>query len=224
MHLLELFSGTGSIGRAFSELGWEVTSVDCDPKSAPTICCDILDFEPPEGVRYDAVWASPPCTEFSRAKTCGVRDLDKGLRIARRALQLIHRLNPPVWFMENPATGLLPQQSDFTDLPFKIVSYCKYGFPYRKLTWVATNCPTWDPRPPCSRSLRCPHMEGNRHPESAQRGPCRLRDGSLHGGRCSQAQLYSIPPALCLEIAQAATEAVHITCRVSELVHREQPT
>ena len=205
MHLLELFSGTGSIGRAFVELGWQVTSVDMDPKSNPTICADIMAFEPPEGVSYDAIWASPPCTEFSRALTTRVRDLAAGLRIARRTLQLIHQLQPKVWFVENPATGLLPQQFEFAGLPCKIVSYCKYGFPYRKLTWIATNCDTWDPIPPCSRTLRCPHMLGNRHPESAQRGPSRLKDGSLHGGRCSQAQLFSIPPLLCKEIAIAAT-------------------
>ena len=31
--LLELFSGTGSVGRVFREAGWDVTSVDLDPKA-----------------------------------------------------------------------------------------------------------------------------------------------------------------------------------------------
>ena len=44
--LLELFSGTGSMGRAFAELGWEVTSLDVDPKAEPTICADICSWEP----------------------------------------------------------------------------------------------------------------------------------------------------------------------------------
>ena len=30
--LLELFSGTGSVGRAFATLGWGVVSIDLDPR------------------------------------------------------------------------------------------------------------------------------------------------------------------------------------------------
>ena len=31
--LLELYSGTGSVGRAFAALGWDVVSVDLDPRA-----------------------------------------------------------------------------------------------------------------------------------------------------------------------------------------------
>ena len=46
-HLLELFSGTGSVGRAFQEIGWDVTSVDLNPKAGADYTCDICDWEPP---------------------------------------------------------------------------------------------------------------------------------------------------------------------------------
>ena len=69
MRLLELFSGTKSIGRAFEALGWQVTSLDSDPQSQPTICEDVLkwDYRAFQPGHFDLVWASPVCTEFSRA-------------------------------------------------------------------------------------------------------------------------------------------------------------
>ncbi len=62
-HLLELFSGTGSMGRAFRARGWQVTSVDIDPRALPTICCDIMELELGdvlESGEVDLIWASPP--------------------------------------------------------------------------------------------------------------------------------------------------------------------
>jgi 16S rRNA G966 N2-methylase RsmD len=42
MKLLELFSGSGSMGKAFAEKGWDVTSLDLDPKTEATIKENIL--------------------------------------------------------------------------------------------------------------------------------------------------------------------------------------
>ena len=42
MKLLELFSGSGSMGKAFAEKGWEVTSLDLDPKTEANIKENIL--------------------------------------------------------------------------------------------------------------------------------------------------------------------------------------
>ena len=68
--LLELFSGTGSIGRAFRAQGYDVISVDLDPKAKADITKDILDFEVAEldGRAVDVIWASPPCTNYSKAR------------------------------------------------------------------------------------------------------------------------------------------------------------
>jgi hypothetical protein len=209
MLLLELMSGTGSIGRAFQELGWQVVSLDLDPKAKPTIVADVCEWEPPEGFHVDVVWASPPCTEFSLALTTRPRDLEAGLRVARRCLELIELLKPKVWFMENPGTGHLPKQAGFAELPCKLCTYCAYGYPYRKLTWVATNS-SWTPRPVCKKGSRCACFEDGRHPNVAQRGKTRCKEG-LRGKNCSLKQLYSMPPELCREIASAATADVSVS-------------
>eukprot|EP00973_Karenia_brevis_P058283 8114112-Karenia_brevis.AAC.1 len=65
---LEVFSGTGSVGKVLEAKGWEVTSLDADPKVGADICCDIcaFDYTAFEPGSFEYVHASPPCTEFSR--------------------------------------------------------------------------------------------------------------------------------------------------------------
>ena len=79
MRLLELFSGTKSVGRAFEALGWEVTSLDADATTRPTICTDVQAWDygtyPPG--HFDLIWASPVCMEFSRALTRRPRRLER---------------------------------------------------------------------------------------------------------------------------------------------------
>ena len=89
--LLELFSGTGSIGKIFRARGWEVVSVDCDPKMNPTIVADIATFNYRMlGGRFDALWASPPCQMYSiaRSKAKTPRDLEGSDRLVQNPIQL----------------------------------------------------------------------------------------------------------------------------------------
>jgi len=108
MKLLELFSGTGSIGRVFRENGWTVVSVDLEQKFRPDICCDVLALTPEMiGARPDLIWASPPCTHYSvaRASAKTPRDLEGSDKVVQKVLDLIDFYGAP-FFMENPM-GLL---------------------------------------------------------------------------------------------------------------------
>jgi len=204
MKLLELFAGTGSIGRAFAEQGWEVTSLDIDPKSGADIVADFMewDYSAYPEMHFDAVWASPVCTHYSIARTNAKtpRDLEGSDRMVQRVLDLIGHLKPEVWAFENPRSGLLKDRAVVRGVPYKDVSYCAYGYPYRKQTRIWTNSERWQPKPMCCKATPCTVMEGGRHPMSAQRGPCR---GKGKGDRCSLTQLYSMPPELCQELAKA---------------------
>ena len=145
--LLELFKGAGSIGRAFEARGWEVVSLDILPKFTPTICCDILRWDyraafPPG--RFDFVWASPVCTEYSQALTTRPRRLHEGDALVLRAIEIIAYLAPRLWAIENPQTGLLKTRPFMQRLGFVDATYCLYGTPFKKQTRFWTNM-RWAP-------------------------------------------------------------------------------
>ena len=49
------------------------------------------------------IWASPPCTEYSRAKSrYGVRQLDLAKSIVKRTLEIIDYFDPEYYGIENP--------------------------------------------------------------------------------------------------------------------------
>ena len=63
---LVLFCGTGSVDRSLEAVGFEVDSLDIDPKCGATWTSDVLNWESwrqiPAGT-YEFVWASPPCQQ-----------------------------------------------------------------------------------------------------------------------------------------------------------------
>ena len=126
MHLLELFSGTQSIGRAARARGHRVTSVDIDARFEPTLCCDVLDLRPEDVERPDALWASPPCTHFSRARTNAKtpRDLEGADALVRKARGLAEHWGVPL-LLENPEDMLVGREV-VAGLPLARVDYCTY--------------------------------------------------------------------------------------------------
>jgi hypothetical protein len=197
---LELFSGTGSVGKVFRDAGWEVTSVDMNREANATITTNIMKWDYKgafESRTFDVIWASPPCTHYSCARTSAKspRDLQGSDAIVRRTLDIIEYFDPLLWFMENPGTGLLKTRQVVAGLPYKRLTYCSYGFLYRKLTFLWTNAQEWEPRPCCKKD--CGAMVDGRHAMTAQRGPSAA---GLSHDRCSLEELYSVPPELVKEI------------------------
>ena len=103
---LELFSGTGSVGKVLREHdGWEVVSVDCLQKFKPDICTDIGTWNYTADLtvgEFDYMHLSPPCTEYSRALTTRPRRLEEGDRLALKALEILDFLQPRFYTIENP--------------------------------------------------------------------------------------------------------------------------
>ena len=118
------------------------------------------------------------------------RDLVLAGAFVERCLQLISQLEPQVWFLENPCSGLLRTREIMQGIPFVVLDYCMYQDPplYRKRTAIWTNA-DWKPKL-CNRT----HLvNGRRHPATAQRGP---RKGG--GDRAfTLDHLHRIPSRLC---------------------------
>jgi len=186
-----LFCGTKSVSRTVKFD--EVLSVDILSKFNPDVCADILDWDYtqfPPGY-FDAIWASPPCTQYSIAKTRGVRDIEGANKIVQRALDIITYFNPSLWFLENPQTGLLKHQALMNGIPFYDVDYCQYGKQYKKRTRIWTNKKFFQART-CPGKLECPQITGGRHI---------LNTGNFSQSRkMSVEEKYSIPEQLVSEL------------------------
>jgi len=170
MKLLELFSGTKSVGKVAEKLGYEVISLDL--KNAD-INCDILnwDYTIFEPGTFDVIWASPPCNTFSRLRESNIgrhgftketiqSDIDNiGLPILRKTEEIIFYFQPKSYFIENPQSGKMKDY--IRDKPYHDVDYCKYSdWGYRKRTRIWTNISGFIPKL-CKKD--CGNMNGNRH-------------------------------------------------------------
>ena len=159
MRVLEIFSGTGSVGKVCHELGYDVISVDIESKHyIPTHITDIMkwDYKMYPIGHFDIIWASPPCTTFSNLRKCHIGrkikahgdtiitneilldDIQKiGLPLLRKTEEIIEYFKPSLYFIENPATGSMKH---YIDRPVYTVDYCKYAeWGYKKRTHVWTN-------------------------------------------------------------------------------------
>ena len=201
MRILELLSGTGSVGTVASTMGYMVVSVDRDMEA--TCKCDIMDWDYKKypSKYFDVIWASPPCTEYSRALTTRPRDIEAANKIVQQTLDIIEYFEPKYFMIENPQSGLLKDQTIMWGIPFKDIDYCKYGMPHRKRTRIWNNVLKWIPRPLCNKD--CGNVVDSKHVASAQRGPSGKRETWANQPRFTLHELCRVPHDLTHELLSA---------------------
>tara|TARA_R110000803_G_C11953535_1_gene317955 strand:- start:686 stop:1336 length:651 start_codon:yes stop_codon:yes gene_type:complete len=176
MKVLELFSGTGSVGKICKQKGWEVVSLDLKGADINTNILD-WDYTQYQTGHFDIIWASPPCHTFSIARKSWIgrkikshnglictaellqKDIDDiGLPILRQTEKIIDYLKPTFYFMENPQTG---EMKKYVDRPFYDIDYCMYSdWGYKKPTRIWTNLNGFEPKR-CNRE--CISFKDGKH-------------------------------------------------------------
>ena len=204
--VIDLCAGTKSWSKGFlsnvNKDKYRVISIDILGKHNPDIVCDVLlwdykGFLSTLSKMPSIVIAGPPCTEYSKAKSRGVRNIEFANSIVLKCIEIIEYVNPKVWFIENPQTGLLKNQEFMKDLPFTDVSYCKYGYTYRKQTRLWNNIDFKGLT--CNKD--CDAMDGNKHIGSAGNGRREWTFKSF-----SQDEKYSMPPLLIQSVIEQIEE------------------
>ena len=130
--LLELCSGYASVSRvARDEFGYDVVTVDQDPFFDSTNhCVDITTWDYKSHYSpgdFDVIWCSPECKQYSNAKRFGDRDLLSADTLVMKCLEIISYLNPDVYVIENPFSGMLKHRSFMRGMHSVRLDYCQYA-------------------------------------------------------------------------------------------------
>ena len=180
MNVLELFSGTHSVGKVCEELGWNVVSVDNELPATHEI--DILDFNYKQYPKdhFSIVWASPPCTYYSNLQNCWLGRKKKGMteiytkekleeqrkesdELILKTFEIIEYFKPELWCLENPQKGTLKNREIMKGVPYYDVSYCMYSdWGYEKKTRIWTNKKDFN-NLLCDKSGACGNMIEKQH-------------------------------------------------------------
>jgi len=165
MNILELFSGTHSIGKVFESKGHNVISVDLDNKFNPTHNVNILDFDykqyPKDYFTY--IHSSPPCILFSQNQVSWYGRTKKhnitnepviwnrkvheecmivSDRLVERTLEIIEYFKPKYFTIENPHHNnwnCIKYRPYMIPIPYSIVDYCMYDYSVKKPTIIYNN-------------------------------------------------------------------------------------
>lgn len=187
MKVLDLFSGTRSIAKAFERKGHEVFTIDNDTRHKDIdLYKDILEVSSEEIINKfgapDIIWASPPCTTYSIAAISHHRIKDNitgellpksefakiSDELVKHTIKLISELKPKYFFIENPRGGLR-KMSFMQEFNRYTVTYCQYGDTRMKPTDIWTNHSNPNFKPPCKNGDKC-HVPAKRGSKTGTQG------------------------------------------------------
>lgn len=99
--MLDLCCGLKGASEAMTARGWQVVTLDNDPRFNPDIVADVRTWNY-TGPRPDLVWASPPCQEYSRTSMPWLRPAPApDMSIFFGCLSVIRQSDPLSWVLEN---------------------------------------------------------------------------------------------------------------------------
>jgi hypothetical protein len=226
MRLLELFSGTHSVGKVAKSEGYEVVSLDLILPA--DIKADIMTWNYkvyPPGY-FNLITASPVCLWWSKLRNSWVgrkmhgkictkeslkNDIDKfGKPMVDKVFEIIDYFKPKYWWVENPQSG---KMKDYINKPYYDVDYCMYSeWGYKKRTRFWTNIKGFTPKT-CDK--KCKNIVGGRHKKVLGNGYVLVNGKSIlantkelrkkyKGAKCSSStnklDRYRIPPQLIKEL------------------------
>tara|TARA_R110001606_G_scaffold366826_2_gene522119 strand:+ start:181 stop:792 length:612 start_codon:yes stop_codon:yes gene_type:complete len=180
MNTLELFAGSRSFSKVAESLGHKIYTTDNQDFEAIDQVCDIFDFDINKiPYKPDIIWASPPCTAFSVASighhwnqdhTPKTEKAVLGVEIVKKTKEIIEKLNPKYYFIENPR-GKLRKLSIVKSFPYqKTITYCSYGDMRMKPTDIWTNY-NFTTRPMCFNGNKdCHHAPAPRGSRTGTQG------------------------------------------------------
>lgn len=156
--VIELFSGSKNVSNTFEKHGFNSFSIDNDCKLKPDLCIDILKLQPsmlPGTPSF--IWASIPCTHFSRAAksthwvktkiskvshkyTAQTISAEKSILLLNKTIEILNLYPDTPFIIENPVGRII----HFDSLKYKghfryYVNYYHFGFNYSKETFLFSN-------------------------------------------------------------------------------------
>ncbi len=210
-NLLELFAGTGSVGKVAKERGYNVVSLDLNGDVTHKINIMDWDYKAYPVGYFKIIHGSPPCDTFSilrrswigrklkhfgdKIVTAEMLDDDMrkvGVPVLMRTLEIIEYFQPQYYTIENPFGGKMKDY--LCDLDCQVVSYCKYApdWGYQKDTCFWTNSKSF-------KGLRC--VKGCYCAMKQEHGRHRITLGcKTTQGSTTLNERYRVPPKLITDL------------------------